>query len=360
MTPATIAAGTADLAALRRAVDTTLEDFLEHKAQTIAHPCLLPLIGQLRDFLAAGGKRIRPLLCCCGWYAAGGTGETGPMLRAAAALELFHAFALIHDDVMDDSDTRRGRPTVHRSLTTQYLDRRDQRDAGRFGVSGAILLGDLALVWSDELLHTGGLPRGRQRAARPVLEAMRTEVMIGQYLDLLATGFLSADVDATLAVIRYKTAKYTVERPLQLGAALAGADREQLAACTAFGLPIGEAFQLRDDVLGIFGDPTVTGKSRLDDLRDGKCTTLVALALREADPAQDARLRALVGDPQLDEHGAAEARGLLVATGALTAVEEMIADRLRTGLEVLEQSPLDPAGTTALRQLAEQATRRTS
>jgi geranylgeranyl diphosphate synthase type I len=348
------------MAQVRQAVEVTLDAFLQDKAHTACDPHLPPLIEVLRGFIAAGGKRLRPVLCCCGWYATSRSGESASVVRIAAALELFHTFALIHDDIMDASTTRRGQPTVHRALLTHYRGPRDPREAELFGVNSAMLLGDLALVWSDELVHTGDLTPAQYSAVLPLLAEMRTEVMTGQYLDLLATGRATEDVETALRIARYKTAKYTVERPLQIGAALAGASPRTLAACTAYAIPLGEAFQLRDDVLGVFGDTARSGKSALEDLAAGKHTVLVALALRNADAGQRTRLHAVIGNKALGEHGAAEARSLLIATGALATVEKMIIDRRRRALTALETAGLQPVGTQALRELANAATGRYS
>ncbi|WP_239091578.1 polyprenyl synthetase family protein [Streptomyces sp. SID14478] len=311
------------------------------------------LVELLKEFME-GGKRIRPILAVLGWQAAGGTTDLAAVVRVAASLEMFHAFALIHDDVMDDSDTRRGRPTIHRRFAGRHGDDRTER----YGMSAAVLLGDLAFTWSDCLLHTAGLTPAQSSAVMPLISDMRTEVMLGQYLDLRATGELTDDVDATLTVNRYKTAKYTIERPLHIGAAIAGADAQTLAACTAFALPLGEAFQLRDDLLGVYGDVRDTGKSRLDDLRAGKNTTLVALALRNGSTAQKARLHTLIGDPALDESGAEEVRTIFAATGAHDTVERMIDDRHRLALQTLADSPFTAGALTALEHLATTATRR--
>ncbi|MGW7595436.1 polyprenyl synthetase family protein, partial [Streptomyces rubiginosohelvolus] len=265
-------------------------------------------------------------------------------------LEMFHAFALIHDDVMDDSDTRRGRPTIHRTLAALCATDRRPEQIERFGVSGAVLLGDLALTWSDELLHSAGLTPVQFDAVLPLLSEMRTEVMLGQYLDLQATGELTDDVEATLTVNRYKTAKYTIERPLHVGAAVAGAGPEAMEAFTAYALPLGEAFQLRDDLLGVYGDPESTGKSQLDDLRAGKNTTLIALA----------RLRSLIGNPLLDERDAATIQEIFAATTARDAVEQMIDDRRTQALRALDDAPFTADAVNALKQIARMATVRNS
>ncbi|NEA86299.1 polyprenyl synthetase family protein [Streptomyces sp. SID7958] len=342
-------------AAARTAVDAVISDFLDDRRRDSGQRELAGAVKLLEEFMV-GGKRIRPILAVLGWQAAGGKGDETTVLRVAASLEMFHAFALIHDDIMDDSDTRRGRPTVHRILAGE----RGDDPSERYGIGGAVLLGDLAFAWSDDLLHTAALTSAQSAAVLPILGEMRTEVMLGQYLDLRATGELTDDIDATLTVNRYKTAKYTVERPLHIGAALAGADTPVLAACTAFALPLGEAFQLRDDLLGVYGEVRQTGKSRLDDLRAGKNTTLVASALRAGSTAQRTRLRTLIGDPGLDETDAEEIRAIFEATGARSAVERMIDDRYRQALRVLDTAPFTADAVTALKHLSATATRRTS
>ncbi|MGI5347431.1 polyprenyl synthetase family protein [Streptomyces sp. CA-250714] len=352
MTPAT--AADAFLAETRSRVETLLNGFLAHKARTAATAPRKELVELLGEFLR-GGKRLRPLLCMTGWHAATGEGDPTPVTRLAASLELFHAFALIHDDVMDASDVRRGRPTVHRTLAGRSPSTRGGDVAERFGTNAAILLGDLALTWSDELLHTTDLPEPRRGAVLECLDTMRTEVMTGQYLDLLTTGGSAPDIDTALSVARKKTASYTVERPLHLGALLADPPQSVLEACTAYGIPLGEAFQLRDDLLGVFAGPGRTGKPCLDDLRDGKNTVLLSLAFARATPAQADRLRALVGRPGLTEETAGEIRAILTTTGARAGVEDMINARHRQALSALETAPFPPAATQVLTQLADKA-----
>ncbi|SFC40921.1 polyprenyl synthetase family protein [Streptomyces aidingensis] len=347
-------------AAARRAVDTELAAFVDEKIHAAA-PRLRPLLETVRGFLFSGGKRLRPLLCLSGWQAAGGHGASAPVLRAAASLELFHAFALVHDDLMDGSALRRGRPSLHRTLALRHRDHLapgGAADPDRFGTGAALLAGDLLLSWSDELLHRAGLPADRLPGALALVDTMRNEVMQGQYLDLLVTGCPSAEPGRALEVARLKTAKYTVERPLHLGALLAGAGRPVLDACTAYALPVGEAFQLRDDLLGVFGDPAKTGKPATDDLRDGKATVLLALAFRLATPAQRGRLRQLVGRPDLGEREADTIRGMLTDTGARAEVERMIRDRYRAALQALHGAAFPPAVAEALRRIARAATTR--
>ncbi|MFF2127107.1 polyprenyl synthetase family protein [Streptomyces olivochromogenes] len=350
-----------DLAGVRARVDAVLNEFLDGRARTAASGHLPAEVAEsVKTFLGAGGKRLRPVLCVTGWHAAGGEGDMAPLVKAAASLEMFHAFALIHDDVMDHSATRRGQPTVHRSLTSRHASGRSALAAKQVGAGAAILIGDMALSWSDELLHTAGLTDGQLRAVLPLVAAMREEVMYGQYLDLTSTGRPSADVERAMRIVRYKTASYTVERPLHIGATLAGAETCLLDELSAFALPVGEAFQLRDDLLGVYGHPAQTGKPCLDDLREGKHTVLVALALRYADSNQQRTLHTLLGKQGLTAEQADCLRQVLSETGARQAVEDLINARLEQAEQALVHSslPADTAGV--LRYLARAATRRAS
>ncbi|MFB7272022.1 polyprenyl synthetase family protein [Streptomyces sp. NPDC056244] len=358
-----VLASPADMETVRTDVESILADFLDRKAKAaVAQRMPSEATEVLREFLLSGGKRLRPVLCVTGWHAAGGHGGIAPVLRVAAALEMFHAFCLIHDDVMDHSDTRRGRPAVHKALAALYRGGRTPAAADDVGAAAAVLVGDLALVWSDELLnghdengHDKGLSQVRRSRVLPLIDLMRTEVMYGQYLDLTATGRPTDDVERALAIIRHKTAKYTVERPLHIGAALGGADQQLLRRLSEFALPLGEAFQLRDDLLGVFGSEKETGKPALDDLRAGKHTVLAALALRACDIDQARLLRNLYGNPGLDEDGAASLRTVLQATGAPRRVESMIRERHDQALTHLQDTPLPGQVREWLRKMADQA-----
>ncbi|POM27184.1 (2E,6E)-farnesyl diphosphate synthase [Actinomadura rubteroloni] len=344
---------------LRSRVDAVLAAFLDARLDTVRDGAVRTAFRTVRDFVLDGGDRVRPLLCYWGWRGAGGD-DRPEVVRAAAALEVFHAFRLIHDDVMDGGDLRRGRPSLHRALAGQHAARRWRGDSERFGLGTALLLGDLCMAWADELLTGCGLEPARLAAARPYYDDMRSEVFYGRYLDLLEQARGPSSPQRSLTVARYKTAKYTVERPLQLGGALAGAPPELLAAYSAFGLAAGEAFQLRDDVLGTFGDPSVTGRSRLDDLRAGKPTVLIAHALERADPAQRRVIETLHGDRALDEDGAARLRAVITATGAPAAVEAMIRERDAAALEILAAAPVPEQARLALEELTTAALRRTA
>ncbi|MEV4742004.1 polyprenyl synthetase family protein [Streptomyces sp. NPDC049555] len=346
-------------------VRACLDDFLAAKAFGAAEQCLpVEIVHVLRDFVCDGGKLLRPELCLIGWCAAAGGGPApAPVVRAAASLELFHAFALIHDDIMDRSATRRGRPSLHRLLANRYAAGREVADADHLGTSAAILAGDLALAWSDELLHGAGLTADRLLCVLPLIDGMREQVMYGQYLDITARGpaepgsLDSPGTDAALRIAHYKTGGYTCEVPLCVGATLAGAPDGVLKALSAFARPLGEAFQLRDDLLGAFGDPATTGKPVLDDLREGRHTVLLALAWQRADPKARAVLSAVVGTDGITDEEALNVRHVLAATGARDEVEQMIATRRRRAHEALQQARLPAAVTARLTRVAEAATR---
>jgi geranylgeranyl diphosphate synthase type I len=344
---------------LRQRVQKSLSAFVASQLPSLdsISEDLTPLTDALSE-LIAGGKRLRPAFCYWGFRGAGGADGDG-IVVAAAALELFQACALIHDDVMDGSDTRRGLPAVHRRFAAMHRSEAWAGDPEAFGMGAAVLLGDLCLAWSDEMLATSDLPADRLRAGHSVYDEMRTELMGGQYLDLLEQARGGGSVERALRVARYKSAKYTIEKPLLLGAVLAGTGPDVLAGYSGYGLPLGEAFQLRDDVLGVFGDPSVTGKPAGDDLREGKRTALVAMALETADTAQAAAVRRLLGDPRLSAEGVEVLRGVLHDTGALSRVETLIERLLDEALSALDAAPVEDEARTVLRELAVAATART-
>lgn len=319
-----------------------------------------------------GGKRLRGRFCIAGWRAveeaaspAGDPPE--PVLDAAAALEVFHAAALVHDDLIDNSDTRRGRPSAHRALEQGHLRAGWVGDADGFGRSAAILVGDLLVAWSDDLLEDGlaGVSPERAAAARRQYALMRREVTLGQFLDIAEESAFVTEPDdrhaeRALRVASYKSARYSVQQPLAIGAALAGADAAQEAALAAFGHPLGMAFQLRDDVLGVFGDESATGKPSGDDLREGKRTVLIAYAREALAPSARRLLDEMVGDPGLDSGQIASLQQTIIDTGALDRVEQLIAEYAHEADRALSGARLGNAAVGALRDLARAATVRTT
>jgi geranylgeranyl pyrophosphate synthase len=356
----------AGLDRVRSAVGSALADFLAEQRGALAamDPALTPVVDEVCA-LAAGGKRLRPLFAYWGWRglvadAPGPAEDDDAVLRAVAALEFVHASALVHDDVMDAALTRRGRPTTHVGFAVRHGAEGLNGDGDAFGLGAAILVGDLALVWSDELLRRSGISGAALTRARAVWDTMRTEVTAGQYLDLLrAAGGLPGPQGA-LTVARYKSAGYTVQRPLQLGAAIAGAGPRAVDAYAEIGLPLGEAFQLRDDVLGVFGDPAVTGKSADDDLREGKQTLLVALAEEAADAVGRRLLTDHLGDPTAGPEELEELRRLIEDTGARARVEERITERTALARDAIAAAPIAEDARAALDALAVAATSRSA
>ncbi len=308
----------------------------------------------------SGGKRFRAAFCYWGFRAVtepGSEEDERSLLRACAALELLHASALVHDDLMDASDTRRGRPATHRGFAARHAAEGWRGDPEQYGAAAAILLGDLLLAWSEELLRRCGLPADRVNAATELFDLCRNEVITGQFLDVSVQARGHADVDAAMTVLRYKSAKYSIERPLQIGAALAGAAPSMLEGLSAFGLPLGEAFQLRDDLLGVFGDAATTGKPAGDDLVEGKRTVLVALALDAAPAEEAARLDAALGTP-LDADDLRRVRTIIEDSGARGQVEGVIGALVERSLAALDATPVDDHADVVLRDLAAAATDR--
>lgn len=349
---------------LRPRVQSVLDRFLADQRSLLGsvHRDLDPLVDVARDMLR-GGKRLRPAFCYWGWRGAGGD-DSDPIVAAAAALELFQAAALVHDDLIDRSDTRRGMPSAHRRFAALHEEHRWSGDPDRFGAAAAVLLGDLLLGWSDELLSDSGLDAAALRRCRPIFELMRTEVGAGQYLDVLTQAAHDAppaeQADRARRVIRYKAARYSVERPLLLGGSAAGAGERLRTAYSTYGLALGEAFQLRDDVLGVFGDPERTGKPAGDDLREGKRTLLVAFALERATPPTADTVERLLGDPKLDGAGVEALRAIIVDTGALARVEDLVAELVERARHALQDAEVTAPARTALDALVSAATTRTA
>jgi geranylgeranyl diphosphate synthase type I len=363
--------------AFRDAVSADISDFLSEQSSVLDSmgPELVP-VHLMASQMLCGGKRLRPAFCVWGYIAAAGNPsdeELKPLLTAAGSLDVLHVSALIHDDLMDSSDLRRGRPAAHRQFEALHANAGWLGDSAAFGRAGAILLGDLLLMWSAQMLHSADVDQSALERALPIVEAMRTEVTCGQYLDMVAQahplrkrapaiGSLKPTIELALddasRVVEYKAARYTVQRPCQIGAAIGGGDDELYFALGAYGSPLGRAFQFRDDLLGVFGDPQVTGKPAGDDLREGKRTVLVAHAYAHASDDGQKLLLQRLGDPGLDETGISELQQVIVESGARDAVESMINEYHERALKALHDTEITEEGRAGLTALADAAVRR--
>lgn len=359
-------------------VQTRIDSYLDDRRAELAEvsPDLDVLDGAARSLLS-GGKRFRALFCFWGWRSvtalgdehdpAAGSPALDAVLAVAASLELFHAAALVHDDIMDNSDLRRGGPSLHRRFEALHAERGWSGSAAGYGSAAALLLGDLLLGWSDGLFESGLALTAPEAAAatRAEFGRMRTDVMLGQYLDMLEEHSWRGRPDAELLsrahrVVVYKSAKYSVEAPLAVGASLAGASLPQLAALREFGLPLGVAFQLRDDLLGVYGDPAVTGKPSGDDLREGKRTVLIALARQSLPGSASRLLDELLGDPGLDAEQIAMLQASIRDSGAVDQIERIIAHNVQVAVAALADAPLARSARDELAALADTVTRRES
>ena len=344
---------------IRSAVDRELFDFCaDHRERLLEVGTELAPAMDALAAIVSGGKRLRPTFTYWGWCGAGGDEKDERIVRAASSLEFLQACALIHDDVIDNSDTRRGLPATHKRMAGLHAEHGWGGDSDGFGRGAAILLGDLCLAWSDEMYQASGFAPQTLQDGRVPFNAMRTEVMAGQYLDTLEQVRGSAGREAALRVMRYKSAKYTVERPLHLGAALAGRYEELAGVYTDYGIPLGIAFQLRDDVLGVFGDPSTTGKPTGDDLREGKRTLVVAETLARSGAADAERFRSLLGAPDLSVSSVEWMCSLIESSGALAACEALISEYAERAHVALESPALDAEARGPLGDLVVAATRR--
>ena len=338
----------AGLVAIAAAVATRIETFLDAELARwgAVDAALVQPLESLRAFVLAGGKRLRPAFCHWAYVGAGGSPDDPRIVDAGAALELLHTFALIHDDIMDGSITRRGLDAVHVEFEARHALSSWRGEPRRFGEGVAILVGDLAFVYADMLL--GQAPP----EAVHVFNELRLEVNIGQYLDLIGTVRGEGTRADARRICIYKSGKYTVERPLHLGAAYSGRLAELEAPLSAYGLPLGEAFQLRDDLLGALGDETLLGKPVGDDLREGKPTALVAMARERAEGAGARLLADRLGARDLSDEEIADLQAVLRDTGAVREVEEQIAELVTAALDALGDAPISGEAKRHLTDLA--------
>ena len=337
---------------LAAVVDDALTAYLDRALPRLLemHPSLAPLADELRTFVA-GGKRLRPALLLLGYEAAGGT-DLKAVLGPALALELLHTCALLHDDIIDVAPTRRGRPTAHRAFADRHRDAGWAGDADHYGEAVGILLGDLAFVQADELFLEADVAPERLLAGLSLFTTLREEVMAGQYIDLYAATTRQASRELALAVATYKSGRYSVARPLEIGACLAGADDDLVDGLARFGGPLGRAFQLRDDLLGVFGDQTETGKSVASDLVEGKRTLLVAETAARLDADERAAFDRLLGDPALDPDGAERLRAMMRDSGGLAATRAVLQESVAEALAALRGLPVTEDARTALQAVA--------
>ncbi|GAB1815750.1 polyprenyl synthetase family protein [Mycobacterium sp. MUNTM1] len=341
---------------VRRMVLGEVADFIVARHAGELDDARIDAAGDILVQFVSGGKCLRSTFVYLGWLC--GASPDDAALRAAASFELLHAFALLQDDVMDGSDERRGRPSAHRQFSQWHRERGLCGSSRRFGESAAILLGDLCLIWAEQMLRDSGVEPRRLRRAWPRYDAMRTELAVGQFADLINDARQLPGLKAVLDVARRKSGNYTVRRPLEIGAAMGECDDRTLSQLGRYGTAVGEAFQLRDDVLGVFGAPAVTGKPGAGDLRERKATSVVVAAHQLADPPSRRELIELADRETLDDDAIDRWKALIVETGAVRLIEEMIGDRVAAARDHLSDLPIDEPVRTALAEMADVCTDR--
>ncbi len=341
---------------VRKAVLDTVDEFVTGRCAVDLRGAGVDIAADVLVGFVDGGKCLRSTFMFLGWLCGAEPSEAA--LRAAASLELLHTFALLQDDVMDGSPLRRGHVSAHVQFARWHRDRGLSGSSERFGESAAVLLGDLCLVWAEQMLRDSGVDQCAQARAWPRYDQMRTELAVGQFADLVNDVGGLPTLDAVLEVARRKSGNYTVRRPLEIGAAMAGCGPQLLSQLGGYGDAVGEAFQLRDDLLGIFGSPAITGKPVGADLTEHKATSVVVAAHHMADPTLRRQLAELMSTPELDETDVDRWRALIAATGAVQRIEDMISDRLRRASDWIDAGRLDGAVRSALLNMASVCTQR--
>jgi geranylgeranyl diphosphate synthase, type I len=343
-------------AAVRAVVRAHLVDFVSNRCRTELAGANVDVAGEVLSGFVDGGKYVRSTFMYLGWLC--GAPDDEAALRAAASLELLHAFALMQDDVMDESELRRGRPSAHVEFAHWHDERGLTGSPQRFGESAAVLLGDLCLVWSAKMLRESGVGSDALARVWPRYDDMRIELAVGQFADLVNGSESFPTLDQVLDVLRRKSGNYTVRRPLEIGAAMAGCAPEVLDALGGYGTAVGEAFQLRDDLLGISGSPTVTGKSAGTDLMAQKATSVIVAAHQLAGPGMRRQLTELMSTSTLSPADAQRWQALIVASGAVQWVEQLIQERLARALGLLNAADIPRTSRQALEEMAIVCTRR--
>ncbi len=340
----------------RGAVQAIVDDFVASRCAPELKAAGIGIASDVLRDVIEGGKCVRSMFMYLGWLC--GADDDAAALRAAASLELLHAFALLQDDVMDGSSLRRGRPAGHVAFARWHRHVGLSGSPGRFGESAAVLLGDLCLVWAAQMMRESGVAAPALDRVWPRYDAMRTELAVGQFADLINDAGEFPTLDKVLDVSRRKSGNYTVRRPLEMGAAMAGCGDHLLTMLARYGDAIGEAFQMRDDVLGIFGSPAVTGKPSSSDLAEHKATSVVVAAYHLADPTLRRELRALMTADRLDAGDIRRWRDLIAATGAVEWIERLIDARLTRALNLIDDADVRPAVRAALAGMATACTAR--
>jgi geranylgeranyl diphosphate synthase type I len=342
---------------VRRTVLSRVAEFVTMRCAAELDEAGVEVAGEILRNFVNGGKCLRSTFMYLGWLS--GAPESDEALYAAASLELLHAFALLQDDVMDDSPSRRGRPAAHIQFSDWHRKRGLSGPSRRFGDSAAILLGDLCLIWAEQMLRESGVEHRRLQQALPRYDAMRTELALGQFADLASDVRDLPSMAVVLEVARRKSGNYTVRRPLEIGAAMSDCSDRTLSGLGRYGTAVGEAFQLRDDLLGVFGSEAVTGKPSGRDLVERKATSVVTVAHQLADAPTRRQLTDLMNDGELDDTAIDRWRTLIVTTGAVQWIEDLIGDRVASARDALDDLRLDESVRAALATMADICTERT-
>lgn len=341
---------------VRRTVLTHITRFVADRCAAELDDAGVDVAGDILMTFLTGGKCLRSTFMYLGWLSGSVADESA--VFASASLELLHAFALLQDDVMDASPSRRGRAAAHIQFSDWHQQRGLSGSSQRFGESAAILLGDLCLIWAEKMLRESGVEHRRLQQAWPHYDAMRAELALGQFADLASDVRDLPSMAVVLEVARRKSGNYTVRRPLEIGAAMSGCSDRTLSGLGRYGTAVGEAFQLRDDLLGVFGSESVTGKPSGGDLIERKATSVVIAAYQLADAPTRRQLTDLMNAGDLDASAIDRWRTLIVTTGAVQWIEDTISERVVSACEELDGLPLAEPVRAALEKMAGVCTER--
>lgn len=334
-------------------LEKQLAQLLLVAGSTASVPAYTAILKELQILLGRGGKRLRPLLCILAYNGYGGTNRPA-ILRAAASQELLHAFLLIHDDIIDRDWRRWNGNNISGVYFEHFSKTMTARDALHFAESWALLAGDICATLASTALADSGFAPTLLHQAQRLQQQTTLRVIAGELTDTdFSLRQKPPSEAAVLTMYAHKTASYSFELPLQIGALLAGASAKEQRLLQEIATNIGIAFQLQDDLLGIFGEQQITGKPVLSDVRERKYTLLVVKALKLASSEQRAELLSLLGNESVNMIDLAKAQTIMTSCGARRAVEQQIAGHTKQALELLARTSMHPAAQARLSDLVQ-------
>jgi len=337
----------------KRLVEKELDLFFKDKLEKAdkIDPSSKQMIELLKEFTLRGGKRLRAALVYYG-YRCFSNKNLKEIIKASVTMELIQSYLLIHDDIIDNDDLRRNGPTLHISYKNIAKRKYKKIDSNHFGLSMAILAGDICAAFANEIMAKLKIKEKNKIQALNVLNHSLHHVIYGQVLDVLSELRIITNKDIE-KIHRLKTATYTIESPLHIGALLAGAKQKHLKTLSNYAIPLGKAFQIKDDILGMFGEKEKVGKPVGSDIKEGKKNLLILKALESATPAQRQAIEEALGNQDLTKNQLNQVRAIVIKTGSLSYSQNLAKNLVKKAKSAIKSAKFRPVGKNFLLKIAD-------